>query len=380
MHELSVDELNGLKSYYYSNETQRNLQIRYTGGLLSRDSNSLTAPVSLASDDAVVALPPSRSKRGIEYIAIGEDAVRQTKVGLLILNGGMATRFGGVVKGTVSVLGDLSFLGLKLLTAKRLSNRLGGTIPIYIMNSFATDDITRDHLSRHDYFGYPRDSVTLFLQNTLLRLNPDGTFFRHNNGSLSPYGPGHGDVAEAVARDALSDIRNRNLSFLHMSNVDNLLATPYPLIFGYHLSNEMEMTVETVRNRGKDVGGAPAIVNGKVQIVEAFRFPADFPTGKLTHFNTNTFCFSRSVFERSYNLDWFVVEKRVEDRPAVQFERLAGQLSAFVPCSFIEVERDGEESRFSPIKDRPTLEKERARIMEVLAARGLIQTPEMSSC
>ena len=379
MSEPSIDEINRLKSYNYSHEFQLKLQEQYRSGSLSRESNILEEHVSVAPDDAVMPLPPSHTELAKEYALVGEKAIHNSEAGLIILNGGMATRFGGVVKGTVSVIEDMSFLGLKLQAAKRLSERLGGTIPIYLMNSLATDAITRDHLNHRDYFGYPRDLVTLFLQNTLLRLNPDGSFFRHDNGSLSPYGPGHGDIAEAVARDAIEDIKERGLSFLHMSNVDNLLATPDPLIFGYHLSSGVEMTVEAVRNRGNDVGGAPAIVNGKLQIVEAFRFPKSFHSSELTHFNTNTFCFSRSVFEKSYPLDWFVVEKQVDNRSAVQFERLAGQLSAFIPCSFIEVERDGVGSRFSPIKDRPTLEKEHDRIMEVLATRGLLQSPETSS-
>jgi len=240
------------------------------------------------------------------------------------------------------------------------------------MNSLTTHELTREHLEQHEYFGYPPDLVILFLQNTLLRLNPDGTYFRHDDGSLSPYGPGHGDVAEALTRDCIDDIKGRDLALLHMSNVDNLLATPDPLMFGYHLSNQADMTIEVVRNRGNDVGGAPAIVNGKLQIVEAFRFPGDFPVDRLTHFNTNTFCFSRTVFENSYPLDWFVVEKRVEDRPAIQFERLAGQLSAFLPCTFVEVDREGTGSRFSPIKDRLTLDRERPRIKEILRTRGLL--------
>ena len=52
------------------------------------------------------------SQRDLENI--GRQAIASGKLALLVLNGGMATRFGGVVKGTVSVDADMSFLGLKL--------------------------------------------------------------------------------------------------------------------------------------------------------------------------------------------------------------------------------------------------------------------------
>ena len=65
-----------------------------------------------------------------------------------MLNGGMATRFGGVVKGVVDVIDGRSFLELKLAQARR-----SGPLPFVIMNSFATDDATKEHLVENDYFG-----------------------------------------------------------------------------------------------------------------------------------------------------------------------------------------------------------------------------------
>ncbi len=157
---------------------------------------------------------------------------------------------------------------------------------------------------------------------------------------------------------------------VQMSNVDNVLATPDPLLFGLHLTSGAEMSVEVVPNTGADVGGGPLVVDGVFQIVEGFRLPAGFDMARLRDFNANTFYFSPSCFERTFPLTFFVVHKQVEGREAIQFERLAGQINAFVPWRCWRVPREGQGSRFCPIKDRPTLERERPRIATTLEARG----------
>jgi UTP--glucose-1-phosphate uridylyltransferase len=213
-----------------------------------------------------------------------------------------------------------------------------------------------------------------FLQNTLLRLTTEGELFRAPDGSVSPYGPGHGDVAEAVARDPLDDMRVRGVEALYMSNVDNVLATPDPVIVGMHLLRGAEMTIEVVPNTGRDVGGAPALVDGKMQIVEAFRLPAHYPASQLTDFNTNTFCFNPQSLDKEFPLSWFVVSKTARNRNVVQFERLAGQLSEYLSTHFLRVDRSGPDSRFCPIKDRLSLQRERNRIVGTLTQRGFLTT------
>ena len=79
-------------------------------------------------------------------------------------NGGMATRFGGVVKGIVEAVDGRSFLEWKLLDAERAG------VPMVVMNSFATDEPTRSFLGA-------RDDVISFTQSVSLRLNPDGSLF-----------------------------------------------------------------------------------------------------------------------------------------------------------------------------------------------------------
>lgn len=372
--DLNDDELSRLLLYNFDLNLQIQLRERYMRGDLSKESNRLTGRIEIPPASSVEDLPSPGSLKEQEAVEAGTEALVRGKIALLILNGGMATRFGGAVKGIVPVVGGLSFLALKLTAARLLSERLEIEIPVYLMNSIATHEMTLLHLRDNEYFRYPSHLVMPFFQNTLLRLTTDGELFRSPDGSVAPYGPGHGDVAEAVARDPLRDMRTRGVEALYMSNVDNVLATPDPVILGMHLLRGSEMTIEVVANTGSDVGGAPALVDGKMQIVEAFRLPERFPVERLTDFNTNTFCFNPQSLDRGFPLSWFVVTKAVRRGDVIQFERLAGQLSEHLTTHFLRVERSGPESRFSPIKDRLALQRERNRIVGTLTQRGFLPT------
>jgi hypothetical protein len=70
------------------------------------------------------------------------------RVAVLILNGGMATRFGGKPKGVVPVVQNETetFLWIKLAQIARLVREHNATIPVIVMHSFATQSVSRRHL------------------------------------------------------------------------------------------------------------------------------------------------------------------------------------------------------------------------------------------
>lgn len=366
---LSPEEREWLRPWFFDEALQEGLMERFQRGTLSFATNVERGFLEAPPADVGVPLPPRGSPLFREALEAGETAFARGWVALLVLNGGMATRFGGEAKGAVEVARGVSFLGLKIWAARRLTEQYGAPVPVYLMNSISTHHPTLCHLEGHGSFGH--EPVRCFLQNTLLRLNPDGTLFRHADGRLSPYAPGHGDVVEAVARSVGEDMRRRGVRVVQVSNVDNLLATPDPLLVGLHLLDGMPLSVEVVPNTGTDVGGGPAFLNGRLQVVEGFRFPPSFDQRHLPYFNANTLYLDMSCFSTTYDLSWFVVRKRVEEGDVIQFERLAGQLTAFLPWRCRVVAREGEESRFAPIKDKATLHRLREGLWEILAKRGM---------
>ena len=275
----------------------------------------------------------------------------------MILAGGMATRFGGVVKSTVAVVPNRTFLAVKVADA-----RLAGPVPIYVMTSAATHDRIVEQIRDERL-----DGVECFPQHASLRLTPAGELLHANKPEL--YATGHGDLTFALrASGVLARFRAAAGKVLYMSNVDNVASTLDPAVIGAHLASGAAITAEVVRKEPGDRGGAPARVDNRAQIVEAFRFPKGFDQDRLALFNTNTFAFDAAAIDRDFELTYFRVEKSVDDAKVIQFERLVGELTTLLPSHFLEVPR----ARFLPVKDPEELDARRADIEALLRTRGLL--------
>jgi UTP--glucose-1-phosphate uridylyltransferase len=358
-----------LQRFGWDAPTFETLRARLRAGAAESD-NHIRGEVRPPSPGDVVPLPAPGTPQRKQLEARGREALRTGLVGAVVLAGGMATRFGGVVKAGVEAVQGRTFLDLKLSDVARLAEREDATIPIYVMTSFATHDEV-ERLARA--LATPRATVRCFPQFISLRMTPDGSLFREDDGAVSAYAPGHGDLTFALRRAGLlADFVQRGGRFLFMSNVDNLGATLDPAVIGAHLESGKQITAEVVRKERGDKGGAPARVDGVPQIVEAFRFPDGFDQDTIPVFNTNTFVLDAHAIDRDHALTWFVVRKKVEGREAVQFERLVGELTAHLPTSFLEVERGGPDGRFQPVKDPEELEHRRADIEALLRARGVL--------
>ncbi|MBK9032110.1 MAG: UTP--glucose-1-phosphate uridylyltransferase [Myxococcales bacterium] len=334
-------------------------------------ANAVAGEVTAPTDDDVIALPPPGSPARAELHARGAAAIRAGQVGVVYLAGGMATRFGGVVKAVVPVVGDRTFLDLKLADAARIAATHATTVPVWLLTSYATHARLEDDLAARA--PAPATPIACVPQFVSLRLTPDGALFREADGALSPYAPGHGDLTFALRRaGALARFRAAGGRYLHMSNVDNLAATLDPAVIGAHLASGRAITAEVVRKDPGDRGGAPARVDGVVQILESFRFPPGFDQDAIAVFNTNTFVLDVEAIDRDFDLTYFHVAKQVDGATAIQSERLVGELTAFLPTQFLEVARGGVDGRFQPVKDPPELEARRAEIEAILRDRGVL--------
>ncbi|MFN3200126.1 MAG: UTP--glucose-1-phosphate uridylyltransferase [Bradymonadia bacterium] len=342
------------------------LRDQMLAGDMSPEHNRLSADPTPPADGQIHQWPDqSHRAAGLAAIAAGQ-------VASVVLNGGMATRFGGVVKGVVKVDGEHSFLALKLLDALRVAKAAGGEPPpVILMNSKATHAATLAHLEENNWFGYPSDKVWCFEQQWAVRLTPEGEIFKDAEGQPSFYGPGHGDLATCIKRSGLLEkFMAGGGRLLMMSNVDNVVATLDPTLVGWHLAGAQQISVEVVQKFAGDAGGAPATVDGHLQIVEGFRFPEGFDQSSIPVFNTNTLWFDAQSLAESPELTWFMVKKKAGGAPVIQFERLVGQMTAFLPSAFVKVPREGETTRFVPVKSPEDLEQARAGLMSAWHTRG----------
>jgi UTP--glucose-1-phosphate uridylyltransferase len=345
------------------------LRARVASGELSAESNVVHGTIEPPGADEITRLLSAGDPGFAEARAAGIDALERGTVAQVVLAGGMATRFGGVVKAVLAAVDGMSFLEAKLGQTHGLAERLGCRIPVALMTSFATDDAIRAHVAERE-LGDP----LVFHQFVSLRLEPTGELFRGDDGLPSLYAPGHGDLFRALRRSGtLAALRESGVRVVTVSNVDNLGARVDPVVVGAHIVSGKPLTCEVARKEG-DMGGAPVRIDGKFQLLEGPRFPAAFDQALAPVFNTNTALFNIEALDVDYDLTWLYVRKTVDERDAVQLERLYHEASAFVPTQYLEVPRRGPRGRFSPIKTPADLERAQDDLRALVAADPLGNT------
>lgn len=368
--ELTEAQLHYLAKYGFDQQLWESWRAGLREGRYNSAQNTLDAEILAPEAGTIQDLPKRDSERWNELQALGEAAIAKGELGLVILNGGMATRFGGVVKGTVPVLGKRSFLELRMEDVRRAQEAAGGEpIPVYLMNSFATDHATKEHCVARGHFGLRDGQLHHFTQFISVRLTPEGEVFADDEGQPSYYGPGHGDFSSALrASGCLEQFRSAGGKYLFVSNVDNLGARVHPVLLGLHIEGGKAATVEVAPKWPGDVGGAPYLVEGKLQLVEQIRYPESFDPDIVDVFNTNTLWFSAAGIDAEFDLGRYYVEKRVEGRTAVQFEHLIGELTRFLDSGFVQIKRTGSGNRFLPVKTPDDLEEAKEEIEAIYPA------------
>jgi UTP--glucose-1-phosphate uridylyltransferase len=364
---ITAQQLAFLQQFGFDAELQQRWMEDVAAGRLAKATNAVTGDLLAPPPGTLQKLPGTGTKAARELERIGREAIAKGELGIVVLNGGMATRFGGVVKGVVPVLGkERSFLGLVVEDARRAEQAYGGPVRIFLMNSFATDAATKAHFAEHAHFGADPARIEHFTQFIALRMTRKGQLFKLENGEASPYGPGHGDFPAAFRKSgALQRFLDGGGRYVLLRNVDNLGARIDPVILGHHIKSTCDATVELAPKWPEDVGGSPFQYLGKTQLVEQIRFPEGFDPSIVDVFNTNTFTFSARALDRDFDLGWYFVEKTVEEKKAVQVEHLVGELTAHVSTNYLTVRRSGRATRFLPIKAPDDLSSARDEIAEM---------------
>lgn len=326
--------------------------------------------VAPAASDIVDA--PLPGSPGYDHLrALGIAALREGKVALAVLAGGMATRMGGVVKALVEAIPGHTFLDLRLGEQRALEKLAGRKVPLWLMTSEATRGPIEQALGAH----HDGVNIAVFEQCVAPRLTPDGGLFREDDGDCSVYATGHGDLPEALRGSGLLRrfLADRGNGYVWMTNLDNLGATVDPAMLGWMIEKDAQLMVEVVDKVGTDRGGVPVVWDGRRIIAEEFRLPLDVDANAIRVFNTNTFLCDASRLENlSFDFTFVEVEKQVQGRKAVQFERLLGEITVAIEPVFMRVPREGVASRFLPVKDNDELARRRPEIEAIARARGMV--------
>ncbi len=399
-------------TFSYDADWDRQLQQAYKAGKRGLTGNRQAGPVAAPAGAAFLRMTD-------RFAEAGDALMRQGKLGVVHLSGGLATRF-GQIKASHAVADfagkTRSFLELKAAHVRWAAERHGAAIAYALMNSPMTDTVVREYLQQNHCFGLPRDKVFAYVQSVLKRKIPrqedlpagaakqdgEGEFFQPADASqeLVQWAPaGHFDaVASLITSGTLGRLLSMGIEYLQISNIDNLAATLEPAILGRLAEGPEKILVEVAMKKPGDKGGVPVRWQEKgVVLLEEFALPEGFDGNSVGQFNTATYWVKMDALLSLFDMNRqdalngyedlllqkvmavrrkipvYTAVKNVEIGgrriPLVQDEQLLGDITR------LYLEKTGRsphyllvntEQRFIPVKNKEDLVKEEPRIRAVL--------------
>ncbi len=209
-----------------------------------------------------------------EALAVGEQALRDGRVGLFLVAGGQGTRLGfDGPKGSYPI-GGLTGKTLFQYHAEKIINlqrHYDCVLPWYIMVSQANGPATQSFFETNEYFGLNSDDVYFITQHMVPCVDDQGKFMLEDRDHLAMNPNGHGGCIQAmVEHKVLDDARNRGIDTLCYFQVDNWavkVADPY--FIGYHLQANAEMSSKNHRkHKPREAVGVHCLCDGVYHVIE----------------------------------------------------------------------------------------------------------------
>lgn len=242
----------------------------------------------------------------------GEAALRAGEVGMILVAGGLGTRLGFDLPKGMFPLGPVSNRPLFQILIDQLravSHRYGVRIPLYVMTSPATHDVTLEFLSERNYFGLPTEDVILFQQGTMYAVDEKSfDVLLSTPGEIFTGPDGHGGMLAALVKHGvLKDARKRGIEQFFYGQIDNPLLTVCDSeLMGCHRLTQSELTTQVVaKTDPAEKVGVVVEIDGRTQIIEYVDLPDDasrelLPDGSLKFWagNIAVHVFDVSFLER----------------------------------------------------------------------------------
>ncbi len=224
--------------------------------------------------------------RGAEFKELGLKAIREGKVGAVLLAGGQGTRLGlDRPKGTlnIGVAKELYLFEQLLRNLMDVTDEAGVYVPLYIMTSNINNADTTAFFEEHDYFGYPKDYVKFFVQEMVPACDYEGRIYMESQTevAMSPNGNG-GWFSSMVNAGLLSDIKERGIEWINVFAVDNCLQRiADPMFVGATIAYGCESGAKVVRKAAADERvGVLCTEDGKPSIAEYYEMTEEMATAR----------------------------------------------------------------------------------------------------
>lgn len=319
---------------------------------------------------------PQIQEHESEFRKIGLEAIRQGKVGAVLLAGGMGTRLGSDDPKGMYDIG----LTKEVYIFQRLIENLMDVVreaeawvPLYVMTSDKNHEATVRFLKEHDYFGYREEYVTFFIQEMSPACDYQGKVYMEEKWKISTSPNGNGGWYSSmykwgVAQKAMSD----GVEWMNVFAVDNVLQRiADPCFVGAVIANQRAAGAKVVKKCAPDEKiGVICSEDGRPYIVEYYELTEELMNAKdengdpAYYFGVIlNYLFRAADLEKvcEENMPIHIVEKKIpyldekgqkvspQSPNGYKFEQLAlDMIHELDSCLPFEVSRNRE---FAPIKN-----------------------------
>ena len=219
---------------------------------------------------------PEIEEKKTGFTKVGMDAIRNTKVGAVLLAGGQGTRLGfDKAKGmyNIGVTKELYIFEQLIANLKKVTAAANAWVPLYIMTSDKNDEQTRAFFEEHAYFGYDPAYIRFFVQEMVPAVDFEGNVLIESNDSLAMSPNGNGGWFKSLVKAGLDrDLEEKGVEWLNVFAVDNVLQQiADPVFVGATIASGCVSGAKVVRKTNPyERVGALCLEDGKPSIVEYY--------------------------------------------------------------------------------------------------------------
>lgn len=187
-----------------------------------------------------------------KYIKIGEKELKKNTYAVVTMAGGQGSRLGYQgPKGTYEIkfnIGKKSLFELACDTLKKANNLYGITLFWYIMVSPENKKQTIDYFKQHNYFGYPKEYITFFIQDTIPLIDVNGKIVLQDYYKIKEVSNGNGNVFKAMKKyNIITDMKKKNIKWVFFAGIDNILTKHVdPLFLGMTIDCKMQVGSKSI--------------------------------------------------------------------------------------------------------------------------------------
>ena len=211
-----------------------------------------------------------------KYRSIGLDAIREGKIGAVLLAGGQGSRLGfDKPKGmfNIGVDKELYIFECLINNLRKVTDEAGVSIPLFIMTSVRNNDDTVKFLEKHNYFGYDSSYVYFFIQDELPVIDTNGKMLLAAKDEVLTAPNGNGGWYSSLIRSEVYQIlKKSNIEWINVFAVDNVLQqVADPCFIGAVIDSGMSCGSKVVAKAApQERVGVMCLEDGRPSIIEYY--------------------------------------------------------------------------------------------------------------